>query len=114
MVALSNWSRGPEGGQDPGGQKAEKNKDAGPKPEAPPETLRPTAHELGVFLDTVRLSTIVDPDGRAFLDFAAGWAVAITGYGHPRVVAAIKTQAERLSFAGYSTVSHPAFSSAWT
>ena len=41
-------------------------------------------------------STIVDPDGRAFLDFAAGWAVAITGYGHPRVVDAVKSQAERL------------------
>lgn len=53
-------------------------------------------------------STIVDPEGRAFLDFGAGWAVAITGYGHPQVVDAVRSQAERLSFAGYSTVSHPA------
>lgn len=51
-------------------------------------------------------STITDPEGREFLDFGGGWAVAITGYGHPRVVAAVQRQIERLSFAGYSTLPH--------
>jgi 4-aminobutyrate aminotransferase len=35
-------------------------------------------------------------DGRAYLDFTAGIAVASTGHCHPRVVAAIQRQAERL------------------
>jgi len=37
---------------------------------------------------------VTDPDGNQFLDFTAGIAVAATGHAHPRVVSAIKTQAE--------------------
>ncbi len=40
--------------------------------------------------------TVTDVDGNRFLDFAAGIAVASTGHSHPRVVAAIKEQADRL------------------
>jgi len=36
-----------------------------------------------------------DVDGNRFLDFAAGIAVASTGHSHPRVVKAIKDQAEK-------------------
>ena len=43
-------------------------------------------------------STIVAADGRRFLDFYGGHAVAISGHCHPRVVAAIREQAERLLF----------------
>lgn len=39
---------------------------------------------------------IHDPDGNTFLDFTAGIAVCTTGHCHPRVVNAIKEQAERL------------------
>lgn len=39
---------------------------------------------------------IEDVDGNVFLDFTAGIAVCATGHCHPRVVAAIKNQAERL------------------
>ena len=39
---------------------------------------------------------VTDVDGNRFLDFAAGIAVCSTGHTHPRVVAAIKEQAERL------------------
>jgi acetylornithine/N-succinyldiaminopimelate aminotransferase len=35
-------------------------------------------------------------DGRAYLDFIAGIAVNALGYGHPRVVAALKAQADKL------------------
>ncbi len=40
--------------------------------------------------------TVTDVDGNRFLDFAAGIAVCSTGHSHPRVVAAIAEQAERL------------------
>ena len=39
---------------------------------------------------------IHDPDSNTFLDFTAGIAVCTTGHCHPRVVNAIKEQAERL------------------
>ncbi len=39
---------------------------------------------------------VTDVDGNRFLDFAAGIAVCSTGHSHPRVVEAIKDQAERL------------------
>jgi 4-aminobutyrate aminotransferase len=37
---------------------------------------------------------VEDVDGNRFLDFMAGIAVASTGYGHPKVIAAIKAQAD--------------------
>ena len=40
--------------------------------------------------------TVTDVDGNRFLDFAAGIAVCATGHAHPKVVAAIKEQADRL------------------
>jgi 4-aminobutyrate aminotransferase len=38
---------------------------------------------------------VTDVDGNRFLDFTAGIAVVTTGHSHPRVVAAIKKQADR-------------------
>ncbi len=43
-----------------------------------------------------RGAMIEDMDGNRFLDFTAGIAVTNVGHSHPRVVAAIKRQAERL------------------
>jgi 4-aminobutyrate aminotransferase len=40
-------------------------------------------------------SEVWDLDGNRYIDFAAGIAVLATGYGHPRVVAAIKDQVDR-------------------
>lgn len=39
---------------------------------------------------------VEDADGRRYLDLYGGFAVAATGYGHPRVVAALKAQADEL------------------
>ena len=38
---------------------------------------------------------VEDVDGNRYLDFMAGIAVSSTGYGHPRVVAAVKQAADR-------------------
>ncbi|HEY7860635.1 MAG TPA: aminotransferase class III-fold pyridoxal phosphate-dependent enzyme, partial [Gemmatimonadaceae bacterium] len=37
---------------------------------------------------------VEDVDGNRFLDFMAGIAVASTGYGHPKVISAIKNAAD--------------------
>ena len=47
-------------------------------------------------VDRAEGMVLVDMDGNRFLDFAAGIAVCATGHCHPRVVAAIQEQAERL------------------
>lgn len=39
-----------------------------------------------------------DREGRRYLDFYGGHAVAVTGHCHPRVVEAVKAQAEKLLF----------------
>ncbi len=39
---------------------------------------------------------VEDIDGNRFLDFTAGIAVSATGYGHPRIVAAVERQAREL------------------
>ncbi len=45
-----------------------------------------------------------DVEGRRYLDFYGGHAVAVTGHCHPRVVEAVKAQAEKLLF--YSNAVH--------
>ena len=41
-------------------------------------------------------SMLEDVDGNVFLDFNAGIAVCSTGHAHPKVVEAVKQQADRL------------------
>jgi 4-aminobutyrate aminotransferase len=46
-----------------------------------------------------------DVDGKEYLDFLAGWAVANTGYCHPRIVEAVTEQVKRTTHV--STTSFP-------
>jgi 4-aminobutyrate aminotransferase len=46
-------------------------------------------------MDHGRGCWVTDVDGNRFLDFTAGIAVVTTGHSHPKVVAAIKDQADR-------------------
>jgi adenosylmethionine-8-amino-7-oxononanoate aminotransferase len=42
---------------------------------------------------------LIDRDGRRYLDASGGAAVSCLGHGHPRVIAALKAQAEQLAYA---------------
>ncbi len=55
-----------------------------------------------------RGSRLWDADGREYLDFFTGLAVANLGHCHPRVVAAIRDQAERLIHASNVYYNEPA------
>ena len=44
--------------------------------------------------------TIVDHTGKAYLDFAGGYGVFTLGHRHPRVVAAVKEQLDRIALSG--------------
>jgi 4-aminobutyrate aminotransferase len=56
-------------------------------------------------IERARGVNVVDVDGREYLDFNASWAVANTGYGHPRILQAIRDQLEKTSFV--STITFP-------
>ena len=50
-----------------------------------------------VFIARARNAKITDVDGREYIDFAAGIGVMAVGHAHPKVVKAIKEQADRYS-----------------
>jgi 4-aminobutyrate aminotransferase/(S)-3-amino-2-methylpropionate transaminase len=52
------------------------------------------------FAHSAHGSTVVDADGRSFLDFASGISVTNLGHGHPDVVAAIHRQVDLLINSG--------------
>jgi len=49
-----------------------------------------------IFWERAAGANVWDVDGNRFVDVSAAFAVANTGHGHPRVVAAVQDQAERL------------------
>ena len=55
---------------------------------------------LPVFAATGHGATLLDVDGNQYIDFASGISVMNVGHGHPRVVAAIREQAEQLVHSG--------------
>lgn len=60
-------------------------------------------------MERAKGTRIWDVDGKEYLDFTAGWAVANTGYGHPRVLAALHEQLDKTTFNSLTTVlSEPA------
>jgi len=51
-------------------------------------------------------SRLWDVEGKEYLDFTAGWAVANTGYSHPRLKQAVIEQLNHTTFAGLISVMH--------
>ena len=49
----------------------------------------------GIYAARAENAELWDADGKRYIDFAAGIAVASTGHSHPKVVKAIQEQAER-------------------
>lgn len=64
-------------------------------------TLLPTYSPFPFVMTEGRGDRIYDEQGQAYLDFYGGHCVASTGHGHPKVVAAVALQAQKLLF--YST-----------
>ncbi len=46
--------------------------------------------------------TIVDHNGKSYLDFAGGYGVFTLGYRHPRVVAAVRAQLDVMALSGHT------------
>jgi len=55
------------------------------------------ASATGCYVDKASGAMIYDVEGREYIDFTGGIAVMNVGHSHPRVVAAIKEQAEKFT-----------------
>jgi adenosylmethionine-8-amino-7-oxononanoate aminotransferase len=51
-------------------------------------------------------SRLFDADGRSYLDANASWWSSTLGHGHPRLLAALRAQAERLCHAALAGIAH--------
>lgn len=93
-------------------------KGSGDRPEVPgPESRRLHAEEQrylapgvqsialvsGIVLERGEGPYLIDVDGNRYIDFFAGVSVASLGHAHPRYVAALKRQLERLHVGSFST-----------
>ena len=47
------------------------------------------------YIDSGKGALIRDVDGNVFIDFTGGWGCLVVGHAHPRVVSAVKDQAEK-------------------
>jgi 4-aminobutyrate aminotransferase/(S)-3-amino-2-methylpropionate transaminase len=50
-----------------------------------------------------------DLDGNRFIDFTGGWGCLAVGYSHPRIVAAVKDQAEKFLHTDFTAIMYPQF-----
>ena len=54
-----------------------------------------TPYPLGITIDSAKGSYVYDSDGKSYLDFIAGVSACTLGHCHPKIVSAIKKQADR-------------------
>jgi 4-aminobutyrate aminotransferase/(S)-3-amino-2-methylpropionate transaminase len=81
----------------------------GPKSRAITERKRrvvadPIDLHAPVVIDRGEGAAFTDVDGNTFLDFSGGLGCLIVGYSHPKVVEAVKRQAERFSHTDFSVI----------
>lgn len=55
-------------------------------------------------VDTAENATLIDTEGREYIDFAAGIAVLNTGHRHPKVIAAVRDQLERFTHTAFQVI----------
>ncbi len=73
-------------------------------PYTPMEAYR--AHTEPLVIDRARGSHLFDVDGRSYIDGNASWWTALLGHNHPRLVGALRSQADRLCHTSLAGVTH--------
>jgi len=79
------------------------------------DTLRSSVIPKGVpatapvYVARAENARIIDVEGREYIDFAAGIGVMNVGHAHPRVVAAIKEQADLYSHTGFGLFGYESY-----
>lgn len=54
-------------------------------------------------------AVVEDVDGNRFLDFTGGWGCLVVGHSHPRVISAVKDQAEKFLHTDFTAVPYKPF-----
>jgi 4-aminobutyrate aminotransferase/(S)-3-amino-2-methylpropionate transaminase len=62
-----------------------------------------------VVIDHARGAAFSDVDGNTFLDFSGGLGCHLVGYSHPKVVEAVRRQAERFSHTDFSVIPYEGY-----
>ncbi|MCK0744532.1 4-aminobutyrate--2-oxoglutarate transaminase [Chromohalobacter nigrandesensis] len=62
-----------------------------------------------IVISHARGSEIYDVDGNRYLDFVGGIGVLNVGHNHPRVVAAVQAQVERISHMSFQVAAYPGY-----
>src|SRR3989338_719339 len=60
-----------------------------------------TAREYPLVVESAKGSNVWDADGNRFLDFNSFIAVMNFGHSHPKIISALKKQAEKATHAGF-------------
>jgi len=70
------------------------------------EAVIPPGHTSGsaIYIASARGAVITDVEGRDYIDFTGGIAVMNVGHSHPKVVQAIKDQAEKFTHTCFMVV----------
>ncbi len=63
-------------------------------------------NESPLVIERAEGSRLVDADGRVFLDGNASWWTAVLGHRHPRLVASLRAQSERLCHTALAGMTH--------
>ncbi len=61
------------------------------------------------YIDSGKGALIKDVDGNTFIDFTGGWGCLIVGHAHPRIVNAVKDQAEKYLHTDFTAVPYEPF-----
>ncbi|MDA7087707.1 4-aminobutyrate--2-oxoglutarate transaminase [Pseudomonas sp. SA3-5] len=59
-----------------------------------------------IFADRAENATVIDVEGREFIDFAGGIAVLNTGHLHPKVIAAVQQQLSKLTHTCFQVLAY--------
>lgn len=59
-----------------------------------------------IFADHAKNSSVVDVEGREFIDFAGGIAVLNTGHLHPKIVKAVEDQLHKLTHTCFQVLAY--------
>ena len=64
----------------------------------------PLASLCPTYVERGEGAVIVDVDGREIIDLSGGWGCLAVGYSHPRVIEAVKDQAERFLHTDFTSI----------
>src|SRR5215467_2355500 len=67
---------------------------------------RGVATAMPFFAEKAENAELWDVEGRRYIDFAGGIAVLNTGHRHPKVIAAVKAQIDRVTHTAYQVMSY--------